>query len=231
MTPENKALWEEYQKYAKEAYGVVTPDLSELYDSETGKPFEYSAQQAALAKANQATRKYYDQLREYETQGTEAALRQKQLDYQKYLADSADDFQKQKTSLDEGAAESGVLFSGGRVQRQNDLQRQFERDQAYKKASLGTSIGDMAREYQYRYGNENANKLSKYYRLGSNTYNPNVATGGVGTGRLSNVYRTGGSDFFGTRNAEQMTENQTRAAGLLWNKGNKILPNSYTRQY
>lgn len=66
------------------------------------------------------------------------------------------------------------------MQREKNLARAYEQDQASKQASIGRSIGDTARDYQYKYGNESANALSDYYKLGGNTYNPNTARGELG---------------------------------------------------
>jgi len=222
--------WKGYSDYMG-SLGQIVPDISELVDEETGMPFPRKDQMRALEKASKATEKFFKQQQQYETDNAESALKQKQRDYQQFLATSADDFQAQKTQLDENAAEKGVLFSGGRQQRENDLKRTFERDQAYRRDTMGAQVGDIARDYQYAYGNDAAKKLSKYYKLGSNMYNPDVATNGAKTGGLSSVYRTGSSDFFGRRNAEQSAENQQRAAGLLWNKGNKLVTGGYGNKY
>jgi hypothetical protein len=195
-----------------------------------GQPFTLEEQQKAMAQAETDTKAYYDALQQKETQDTEAQLKQSQLDYQNYLATQATNFQKDKTTLDQTAANQGVLFSGGRAQKEQNLQNTYAQDQAYKQASVGGDIGNVARDYQYKYGNDAAGGLSQYYNLGSQGYNPRVATGGVTPGGLSSVYSTGASNFAGTRRAEKEKSKVDIATGLLKNKGNKLLGTSYLNQ-
>lgn len=196
-----------------------------------GTPFSPDQQQEAYNNANAALEPYYKAQKQYETGNTEADLKQKQLDYQNYLATSGAKFQEDKTALDQQAADQGVLFSGGRIQRQDTLKNQYDTEAAYKKATMAGDIGNTARDYQYKYGNQAAGGLSQYYNLGGNTYNPGVARGGVGSGGLSSIYNTGQYNFGGTRNAEQSAAAQQRAAGMLWNRGNKLLSTGYKNQY
>lgn len=203
-----------------------TGDLSGIVDAQ-GQPFSLADQQAALAQATEDNRLFYEAQKQKDTQDAEAALKQKQLDYQKYLADSQTKFESDKATLDQNAADKGVLFSGGRAQKEKALGSQYAQDQAYKQSTVGADIGQTARDYQYKYGNESANNLSDYYRLGSNQYNPSVATGGVTSGGLSSVYSTGGSNFQGTKNVERQATAQTRAANLLANKANKLTGSLY----
>lgn len=196
-----------------------------------GTPFSPEDQRAAYEKGNAGLEPYYKALKQYETGNVQSDLEKQRLDYQNYLATSAADFQKEKTGLDQQAADQGVLFSGGRVQKQNDLKTAYDTEGAYKKNLMGLAVGDTARKYQYAYGNDAANNLSSYYNLGGNTYNPGVARGGVGSGGLSSIYNPGQYNFGGTRNAEQSAEAQGRAAGLLWNRGNKLLSTGYKNKY
>jgi hypothetical protein len=92
---------------------------------------------------------------------------------------------------------------------------------------MGIDIGNTARDYQYKYGNTDANNLSNYYSLGSNVYNPSVATGGVRSGGLSSVYSTGNSNFAGTRVGERASGANTFAANYLKNKSNKLQLGGY----
>ena len=211
-------------------YALSSGDLSGISDY-TGKPFSIQDQQDALAKATEDNRLYYEAQKAKETADTESVLKQKQLDYQNYLATSATNFQTDKTALDQTAANQGVLFSGGRAQKEQALQSKYAQDQAYKQQTMGASIGDVARDYQYKYGNQNAGGLSQYYNLGGNTYNPNVATGGVGSSGLSNIYNPSQYNFQGTTINEAKAEAQKRAAGYLWNKGNKLVSGGYKNQY
>jgi|GEM_PF-5462497 len=195
--------------------------------NEMGQPFTLQEQQDALAKGMEDNKAYYEQLKQKETQDVEAKLKQDQLDYQNYLATSKTQFEGDKAALDQSAAERGVLFSGGRVQKEKNLRDTFNQDQAYKQATMGGAIGDTARDYQYKYGNDAAGGLSQYYNLGGNVYNPKVATGGVTSGGLSNIYSTGASNFAGTRIGEKMSGANTFAANYLKNKSNKLQLGGY----
>ena len=205
-----------------------TGDFSSITNPVTGKPFTAKEQQDALRRGEEDNRAYYEQLKEKETQDAESKLKQDQLDWQNYLSNQAVNFESDKSSLDSDAANRGVLFSGGRVQKQNALQSKYSGEEAYKRETLAGSIGDTARDYQYKYGNKGASGLSDYYKLGSNTYN--ATTGATGAGGLSRVYSPRDSDFAGTRIGERAAGANTFAADYLWNKANKIQLSGYNNK-
>lgn len=211
-------------------YAVTTGDYSQLRNS-YGQPFSVKEQQDALKQAKKLDEDFYRQQKEKETADAERSLAQKQADYQNYLLTSGERFQEDKTGLDQKAADQGVLFSGGRVQKQNSLQNKYAQEQAYRQETMGRDIASTASDYQYKYGNDAANSLSNYYKLGGNTYNPNVATGGVGSSGLSSVYKPSQYNYAGTRIGEQMATANQRAARLLANKGNKLLATGYNNQF
>jgi hypothetical protein len=211
-------------------YASSTGDFSGLVN-QFGMPFSIEDQQAAMKQAEDDNKLYYEALQSKDKADTEAQLAQKQADYQNYLLTSGQQFQEDKGKLDQTAADQGVLFSGMRKQKEQNLQKQYEQEQNYKLGSYGRDIGQTARDYQYAYGNDSANSLNKYYKLGGNTYNPNVATGGVGSSGLSNIYRTGNYNFQGTTNVERKAQANKRAAGYLWNRGNKLLATGSGNQY
>jgi hypothetical protein len=201
---------------------VSTGNLTGIVDN-TGQPFSLEDQQKALAEAEAATKAFYDAQKQYETQNAEAKLKQQQLDYQKQMADASTKFETDKQTLDQNAANQGVLFSGGRAQKERALQNQYTRAQEYNQASTGADIAGTARDYQYKYGNNAAQGLNQYYNLAPQTYNANVSTGGVSQGGLSSVYNPSNSNFQGTQVTAQKAANLQRAAGSLWNKGNKLI--------
>lgn len=212
------------------AYAAQTGDFSGLVN-QFGQPFSLEDQQAALKQAEEDTKLYYDALKQKEKADTEASLAQKQADYQNYLLTSRQNFEADKATADQSAADRGVLFSGMRKQKEQSLQKQYEQDQASKLRAYTSDIGQTARDYQYKFGNEAAKGLSQYYKLGGNVYNPNVATGGVSSSGLSDVYKPSAYTFQGTQNVAQKAAAQQRAAGLLWNKGNKLLATGYQNKY
>lgn len=212
------------------AYAAQTGDFSGLVN-QFGQPFSLEDQQAALKQAEEDNKLYYEALQSKETADTEAALAQKQADFQNYLLTSQQNFEADKATADQSAADRGVLFSGGRVQKEKNLQRSYEQDQAYKLGNISRDIASTARDFQYKYGKDATKGLSQYYKLGGNTYNANVAQGGVGSTGLSKVYNPSEYDYQGTQNVARKAEAQKRAAGYLWNKGNKLLATGYSNQY
>jgi len=209
---------------------LQTGNLSGITDAQ-GMPFSVRDQQKALQQAEEETALYYEALQEKETADTEAALQQKQADYQNYLLNSGQQFEEDKIKADQSAADNGVLFSGGRVQKEKNLERAYQQDQDYRKGNFTRDVGSIAQDFQYKYGNNEANGLSDYFKAGGNTYNANVAKGGVGSNGLSSVYKTRDFDFQGTRNTEQSAVANQRAAGKLWNQGNKLLATGYNNKY
>ena len=208
---------------------LETGDLSTIVDW-NGQPFDAQTQQEALSRANEDNKLYYEALQAKETADTEASLAQDQADYQDYLLNSGQQFEADKSKADTSAANRGVLFSGGRVQKEKNMKRAYEQDQSYNRNKLSNSISKTASDYQYKYGNEAANGLNKYYNLGGNTFNPNVARGGVGSSGISNVYNPGQYNYQGTRNTERSANANTRAANYMKNRGNKLLSTGYNNQ-
>lgn len=205
-------------------------NLSGITDS-MGMPFSIEDQQKALTQAAEDNKLYYEAMQAKDTADAENALAQKQADYQDYLINSGQQFQSDKNTLDQNAANTGVLFSGGRVQKEKNLERAYNQEQASKLGSVGRDIASTASNFQYNYGNNAAQGLSKYYGLGGNTYNANVAGGGVGSTGLSTIYNPSQYNFQGTQNTARAANANTRAAGLLWNKGNKLLATGLNNQY
>lgn len=211
------------------AYASTTGDFSGLVNNQ-GKPFSAIDQASAVAQATADLSPYYAAEKTKDTQDTEATLKAKQAEYQKYIDDQATQFQTDKNTQDQTAANQGVLFSGGRAQKLQQLGDTYAKNQAYKQATVGADIGNTARDFGYKYGDTAAQGLSSYYNLSGNTYNPNVATGGVGSSGLSNIYNAN-QGFQGTQTNVSKSEAQKRAAGLLYNKGNKLIGSGYSNQY
>jgi len=210
-------------------YATTTGDLSKLTDF-TGQPFSLQDQQTAMAEAEKDLEGFYKAEAEKDKADTEEAIKGKQRAFQDYLITSGENFAEDKTAADQTSANQGVLFSGSRVQKEQDLKTKYERDLASKRAGVASEIGTTARDFQYKYGGDAASSLSDYYKLGDNTYNPKVATGGVTSGGLSSIYTPGQYDFQGTKLAEKKSAAAKRAAGLLANRGNKLLSTSYANQ-
>lgn len=212
------------------ANAVATGDFSGILNAQ-GQPFSKADQDAAMAEAGLALQPGFDIQKKQDTADVEAQLKQKQLDYQNWLDEQAAKFQEDKNTLDQNAADKGVLFSGGRVQKETNLGSQYNKANAYQQASYGTDIGTLARGYQGKYGDTAASDLSSLYNLKNVSYNPSVATGGVTSGGLSAMYNPNGLGYQGSVNVANTANKATRAAGLLWNKGNKLLATGYKNQF
>ncbi len=211
------------------AYATSTGDYSALVNGQ-GQPFSAADQASALSTATAQVSPYFQAEQAKETADTEAALAAKKASYEKYLSDQATAFQADKATQDQQSANQGVLFSGSRVQKLQQLGDAYSKNNEYQKTAYGADIGSTARDFGYKYGDAAAGGLSKYYSLGGNTYNPNVATGGVGSAGLSSIYNAN-QGFQGTQVNAAKTAAQQRAAGLLANKGNKLLSTGYTNQF
>lgn len=209
---------------------LASGDLSGIVDF-NGQPFSVQDQQDALAKGMEDNRLFYEAQQNKETADTEASLATQQNAYQDYLINSGQGFEADKIKSDKDAAQAGVLFSGGRVQREKNLERAYKQDQEAERRKVASNIGTTARDYQYKYGTGAAQGLNKYYNLGGNTYNPSVAKGGVSKSGLSSIYSPTAYDFQGTKQTERKATANVRAAGYLWNKGNKLLKTGNTNQY
>lgn len=215
----------------EQAWGAAGGDIGGMTTA-SGQPFSTADQQAALSQATSDISPSYQQQQEYYKQQAESDMAAKQAAYEKSLQDDAAKFQDEKTTMDQTAANQGVLFSGGRAQKQRNLESTYARNQAYNQSTTGTSIGNIGRDYAYKFGTPEANSLSQYYNLPGQTYNANVATGGTNRSGLSAIYNpNAGQSFGGTQVAEKSAAAQARAAGLLWNKGNKIVSLGYKNQY
>lgn len=207
----------------------LTGDFSGL-TSTTGAPFTQAEQDAALAKATAAYAPGFAADAQYAAQNTQGSLAKEQNDYSHFLDTSASDFNTQKQNADTSAAANGVLFSGGRVQQLTNLKNTFDQNQNYQQANTANNITGIANDYAYKYGSPAAANLSGYYNLGGNTYNPNVASGGVGSTGLTSAYNAGTNNYQGTvPNANRINTN-IYAAGLLGNQANKLVAGGYNNK-
>ena len=195
-----------------------------------GQPFSAEQQNAAYEQAQNDNEKYYKQLQEKDTADAEASLAKDQADYQDYLINAGQAFEADKSRYDQQSANQGVLFSGSRVQKEKNLERAYEQDQAVKQRNMASNIGNTARDFQYNYGNEAAGGLSQYYNIGGNSFNANKARNNVGSSGISSVYNSNQYKFDGRMNTERSANSNTRAANYLKNRGNKLLSSGYTNQ-
>lgn len=199
----------------------------------SGKPFTPEQQQAAVAQSSAALAPAYQAQEANDQATTEDSLRTEQEKLASGEKADATTFKTDKNTLDQNAADQGVLFSGSRVQKQNDLRTAYQDRSAAARSAAAENIGSTLRGYQYDYGNNAASKLSDMYRLpGATSYNAGVAGGAVTPSKgLSSVYNPSAYNFQGTKPVAQTAAVQTRAAGLLANKANKLTLSGYNTQY
>lgn len=213
------------------AYAGTTGDFSKLRN-EKGMPFSGLDQSNAMAEAESALAPGFEAEKRFDTANTEEDLRAEKSKFDRFLAEDRTAFEDDKIALDQDAADKGVLFSGGRKEKERRLADAYSSNLAKNLESSTSSIGNIARKYQYDYGDEAAKdpRLSQYYQLGGNTYNAGVARGGATPTSLSSVYSGGGYDFQGKKVNTNKANANLRAASLLANKGNKLLSTGYQNQ-
>ncbi len=187
----------------------------------SGKPFTDEQQKAAVAQAEAALAPAYKAQESNDRATTEDALRGTQEDFGDFQNSESKNFGTDKRNLDQNSADQGILFSGSRVQKLNDLRNTYADREAIKRRTASENLTSTARGYQYAYGNDAARSLSDRYNLGGTT-SFNSLTGGASRGGLSAAYNPSSSDFQGTAPVAQKTAVQTRAATLLANKANKL---------
>lgn len=214
------------------AYAAETGDFSSLVN-EQGLPFSIPDQKQAVEEASKALAPGFEAEKSFDTQNIEENLAAKKREYEDFLKTEGENFAADKAELDQTAADRGVLFSGGRVEKEKKLQDLYSRNEALNRARTGDDISSLARTFQYNYGDKASKQpsISQYYQVGGNTYNANTARNNVGKNPLASIYNPGVSDFQGTKvNANKVAAN-VRAADLLKNKGNKLLASGYGNQF
>lgn len=204
-----------------------TGDWSGVTDL-TGKPFTDEQQAAAVASAKSALDPAYQAQEANDTASVESTLQKNQEGLSDFQDDQALQFGQDKDTLDQNASDNGVLFSGARIQKQNNLRNKYQTADQRAVRDAGESAANTTRAYQYSYGNDAARSLSSYYTTpGASSYDPNVAHGAVTRGGLAAAYNPGAYNFQGTQPVAQQANIQTRAASLLANRANKLSLSGY----
>lgn len=210
----------------------TTGDWSNVV-SLSGVPFTREQQQEAVAQAEKALAPAYKAQEAYDTAGVADSLGEERASYDQFRDSEAEAFGDAKDVQDLNAADQGILFSGARVQKLNDLRNTYEDRDAIQRGRAESNIRTTARDYQYKYGDKNARQLRDLYTLpGGSSFNANVAGGKVTpNSELSSIYNTNDFKFQGTAPVSQKAAVQTRAASLLTNRANKLSPVGYKSQF
>lgn len=208
-----------------------TGDWSGVTDL-TGKPFTDEQQAAAVAQAKTALDPAFQAQQAQDTATVEDSLQNNQEKLSDFQDDQALQFGQDKDTLDKSAADNGVLFSGARIQKQNQLRDKYQTADQRAVRDTGETAAATTRGYQYDYGNDAARSLSSYYTTPTaGSYNPNVAHGAVTRGGLAAAYDPNAYNFQGTKPVAQQAAVQTRAAALLANRANKLSLSGYGTKF
>ncbi len=221
------------QAQAAAAAGLTPEDYANMIMSGnySGMPYSQSEIDALQQQSLNDISKYYDEDKAKSTADFQGDAQTAQRAYQNFLDQQASQFKDDKSAQDTSAAQNGVLFSTGRVQKLNNLQNAYNTAQQVKKDQYGNAIASSARDYQYKYGNNAANNLRDYMTLGGNTYDAQGNTGVVGSGGVSAVYNPSSNNYYGTQNTAKQYNAALRTGSKLWQKTNKGLLSSYKNQY
>lgn len=188
----------------------------------SGKPFTDEQQKAAVAQSQAALAPAYDAQAANDEASARESLSKEQGGLATSEAADRNSFGGDKRALDQNAADQGVLFSGARTQKLNDLRTSYVNREAASRAAAAGNIASTARGYQYQYGNDAAKGLSGLYNLpGQSNFNPYSGAATPSRG-LSAAYSPGAYNFQGTAPVAQKAAVQTRAAGYLANNANKL---------
>ena len=202
--------------------GVFSNDLSSITDI-TGRPFTKKQQQAAVSEAERVFNPGFKAQETFDRSVVEDTLRGQQEDFGQFQKAEEEMFGDRKDQLDQNAANQGVLFSGSRLQKQNDLRNTFQDREAIQRGRTQDNIRTTARNNQFARGNQSARGLSDFYDLpGQSQFNAGVAGGQVNRSGLSSAYNPSEFNFQGTRNVSNTAAVQQRAAGTLKNTARKL---------
>lgn len=190
----------------------------------TGKPFTKQQQQAAVSEAERVFGPGFKAQEAFDQSVVTDTLRGEQEDFGQFQKDEEQVFGDEKDIQDKNAADQGVLFSGSRLQKQNDLRNTFQDREAIQRGRTQDNIRTVARNNQFRYGDKKARGLSEFYDLpGESRFNAGVAGGQVSrSGGLSSTYNPGEFKFQGTQNVSNTAAVQQRAANTLKNTARKL---------
>lgn len=190
----------------------------------TGKPFTDEQQKAAVTAAESVLAPAYKETEALDRSVVEDSLRGTQGELKSSQVADAKQFGQDKDVLDQNSADRGVLFSGSRTQKLNDLRTSYQERERIARENASSTIRSTVRPYQYSYGNDAAKGLSDLYQLpGASTFNTNVAGGQVTPSKtLSGVYNPDEFKFQGTKPVAQKAAVQVRAASQLGNTANKL---------
>jgi len=204
--------------------GFFSNNLSSIVDI-TGQPFTKKQQRAAVAEAERVFNPGFKAQAAFDQSVVEDTLRGQQEDFGQFQQAEEQMFGDQKDQLDNSAADQGVLFSGSRLQKQNDLRNTFQDREAIQRGRTQDNIRTTARNNQFARGDKNARGLSDFYDLpGQSQFNAGVAGGQVSQSGLSSAYNPSEFNFQGTRNVANTAAVQQRAANTLTNTARKKIP-------
>lgn len=199
----------------------------------TGMPFTKEQQQAAVIQSERALAPAYRAQESFDRSVVTDTLGAEQEGVEQFRDAEAKAFGTEKDTLDQNAADQGVLFSGSRFQKLNDLRNTYQDREAQNVSGAQSRMRKTARDYQYKYGDSAARGLRDLYEVPTpSTFNANVAGGKVSpSGGIASMYNPKEFNFQGTAPVAQKAAVQTRAASLLGNRANKLSAYGYKTQF
>lgn len=206
-----------------------TGDWTKVINTYTGKPFSDSVVQGAISESEAALSPYYEAQNRFNTQNTQSSLQSQQNALSDFVSDEAKSFEENKRTLDQNAVNQGILFSGARRQKEQQLQDLYKENQERRLRDIGLSTGDIARKYQYEYGNQNMGNIGSYLNApDQNVYNAGSAQTPVQrTPSLRQLYNPQTSNYQGATINTQKANVQLRANDILRNRANKLTSTGY----
>lgn len=199
----------------------------------TGMPFSRKQQEEAVTAAERALNPAYRAQEAYDTSVVTDTLEAERAGVEQFRDSEEQNFGIEKDNQDQSAADQGILFSGSRFQKLNDLRNTYQDREAQNLAGAEGRVRTAARNFQYKYGDPAAKSLKSFYQMpGQSNFNANVAGGKVTpSSGISSVYNPKEFKFQGTAPVSQKAAVQTRAASLLGNRANKLSASGYKTQF
>jgi len=199
----------------------------------TGTPFSRKQQEEAVTAAERALNPAYRAQEAYDTSVVTDTLDAERAGVEQFRESEEQNFGIEKDNQDQAAADQGVLFSGSRFQKLNDLRNTYQDREEQNLAGAEGRVRTTARNFQYKYGDPAARNLKSFYQMpGQSNFNANVAGGKVTpSSGISSVYNPKEFKFQGTAPVSQKAAVQTRAASLLGNRANKLTASGYKTQF
>lgn len=144
-----------------------------------------AAERADIERTSRNTiQPFYDEQQRYKLADLNSYLGFQQGQFDDYLNSAQDKFKQDRLALDQGAAETGMLFSGSRNKDRNTLQTANNRDIEARRRTVEYNMNNRARQAEYDIGSTAFNR---------NNTNTNLSTASANAGGLAPTFNWGSS--------------------------------------